>query len=360
MKDLVNAALDQGDYHAAADLLQTWKQQQPGDPWLLLTIGRYQEATERWESAEKTYLRLLRQVTLPKLMTLARQGIQRVQTHVLQAREEALEKVRAIPGSEDPGILCLKPVQGEARTAAAQGLAKVMKMDPYMARLQVPSKAWRLYRVGPIGELQYLGQSLIQAQTPAFWVKYADLKAVQVFRAQYFRSVSPQGSVVCQNDQGQLGEIGFQWDEVTQAVRGLLPLFESVVDRGPWGEILRKDKTQDYAEILDLHFHGRRCVLRLCDRTYQFRQGNPLPNGDRIPDQQTSTRPQWNALVNYIQGQIHGHRHNQFASFGEGAVEFVDLMPSMAHRVPLVRFKETNWDLAFHLYSSLHFLQYSE
>ncbi|MDA0674499.1 MAG: tetratricopeptide repeat protein, partial [Cyanobacteria bacterium] len=122
MQDFVDAALNQGDYRVAADLLQTWKQKSPDDPWLMLAIGRYQEATGRWESAEKTYLRLLRRVTLPKLMTQARQGIQRVQTHLAQAREEALETARALPGNQDPGLLCLEPIPAEARPAAAQGL----------------------------------------------------------------------------------------------------------------------------------------------------------------------------------------------------------------------------------------------
>jgi tetratricopeptide (TPR) repeat protein len=359
MQDLVNAALDQGDYRTAAALLQNWKQKQPDDPWLLLAVGRYQEGTGRWESAEKTYLRLLRKAPLPKIMTQARQGIQRVQAHVAAARAEAIEAARSLPGNDDPALLCLEPVQGEARTAAAQGLAKVMQIDPYMARLQVPSKSWRLYRLGNFGELQYLGQSLAQAQMPAFWVKQAAVHGVQTFRGAYFRSVYPQGAIVCQNQDGQLGEIGFQWHEITQVVRGLLPLFESVVDRGAWGKLQRKEATQDYAEVWDLHFHGRKCRIRLCDLAYQFRKGNPLPGGDRIPDQQTSTRPQWNALTAYIREQVSVPVDDRFTAFGEGAVEFIDLMPFFESQIPLVRFKESPWDAAFHLYSGLHFVQHS-
>jgi hypothetical protein len=355
MQEFVDAALNQGDYRAAADLLQTWKKKSPNDPWLMLAIGRYQEATGRWESAEKTYLRLLRQVTVAKIMTQARQGIQRVQAHLTQAREEALETARALPGHQDPGLLCLEPVTAEARTTVAQGLAKVMQIDAYMARMQLPSKEWRLYRVGTIGELQYLGQSLVQAQAPAFWVKQSDCTAIQLFRGEYFRSVHPHAAIICQSEQGQLGEISFQWPEVTQVVRGLLPLFESVVDRDPWGRLKRKDATQDYAEVFDLHFHGRRCIVRLCDRTYQFRKGNPLPQSETPLDQTPSTRPQWNALLAYIRDRIAGPVHNQFTAFGEGAVEFIDLMPHFPPYISLGRLQDSAWDAAFHLYSGLHF-----
>lgn len=360
MQDRVNAAIENGDYRAAAQLIQAWKQQTPKDPWLALAIARYQEGTGRWEAAEKTYLRALRQGTIPKLMAQARQGIQRVQGHLARAREEALETAKALPGNEAPGLLCLEPVDAAVRQEAAQGLAKVMQVDPYTARMQLPSKEWRLYRLGPIGELQYLGQSLIQAHTPAFWIKHAALKEIQTFRVDYFRSVQPQAMVICQNAQGQLGEISFQWSEVTQAVFGLIPLFESVVDRGPWGKLERKEKTQDYAEVLDLHFHGRRCILRLCDRAYQFRHGNPLAATPPGSNPSPSARPLWNDLLTHIQQQITGPIYREFTSFGEGALEFIDLMPSLPHQVPLSRRQESPWDPAFHLYSGLRFLRYRE
>ncbi|MBE7385982.1 MAG: tetratricopeptide repeat protein [Leptolyngbya sp. SIO1E4] len=357
MQDLIAAALAQKDFRTAAALLKQWKQKDPKDPRLLLMIGQYQEATERWELAEKTYLKLLRQAASQKLMGQARQGIQRVQSQIAEAREDALETARAQPESQEPGLLCLEPVQRDHRKAAAQGLAKIMQIDPYTAGLQLPSKGWRLYRVGPIGEMQYYGQALVAAQTPAFWVKQADVNALQVFRLQYFRRVQAQAEVVCQNVNGQSGAIAFNWAEVTQVVSGQLPLFESVVDTNAWGKLQRKEKTQDYAEIIDLHLHERKCILRVCDRTYDFRQGNPLPNADTIPDQTLSTRPHWNALTAYIREQVQAPMHSGFAQFGEGALEYLDLLPTLKHHISLPRSGPTNWDPAFHLYSGLHFLR---
>ncbi|NER82168.1 MAG: tetratricopeptide repeat protein [Leptolyngbya sp. SIO1D8] len=359
MQDLVTAALTKKDFRTAATLLKQWKQKDPKDPRLLLMIGQYQEATERWKLAEKSYLKLLRQTASPKLMGQARQGIQRVQSVITQAREEALETARTQPHNQEPGLLCLEPVQGEHRKVAAQGLAKIMQIDPYTAGLQLPSKGWRLYRVGAVGEMEYYGQALREAQTPAFWVKQADVNALQVFRLQYFRRVQTQAEVVCQNADGQSGAIAFDWSEVSQIVMGQLPLFESVVDMDAWKKLQRKEKTQDHAEIIDLHLHQRKCILRLCDRTYDFRQGNPLPNADAIPDKALSTRPHWNALITYIREQAKVPVRTGFSQFGEGALEYLDLLPTLKHHIALARMQPTNWDPAFHLYSGLHFLQHS-
>jgi tetratricopeptide (TPR) repeat protein len=361
MQDLVETALKQGNYQAAADFLQQWKRKNPQDPLLLLAIGQYQEAIEKWDAAERTYLRLLQKAALPKLMAQARQGIQRVQTHLVQAREAALQAARSSPDSQAPSLLCLEPVIGDtARTLAAQGLAKTLQVDPYTARLQLPSKGWRLHRVGPLGELRFLGESLNAAQTPAFWVKQTDIHQVQTFQVNYFRSVDASGTVVCKNETGQLGEITFNWSEVSQVVVGSLPLFESVLDRDPWGKLQRKEKIQDYAELIDLQFHGRNCLLRLCDRSYQFKHGNVLPDVAPRHDSGPATRLQWNALLSHIRQQVSGPIQSGFTKFGEGALEFIDLMSVFEHHIPLVRPKETPWDATFHLYSSLNFLRYGE
>ncbi|MEM6715709.1 MAG: tetratricopeptide repeat protein [Cyanobacteria bacterium P01_C01_bin.147] len=360
MQDAIAAALEKKDFRTAAKLLQQWKQQDAKDPKFLLMAGHYQAATGRWEQAEKTYLAILRQVTSAKVMSQARQGIQHVQASVTQAKEQALETARAQPEGQVPGLMCLEPVTGEQRQTAAQGLAKVMGIDAYMARLQIPSRGWRLYRVGPIGDLQYYSQALTAAQTPAFWVKQADIKQLQIFRVQNFQRVQSQAEVICTNAEGQVGAIAFDWSEVSQIVRGQIPVFESVVDVGAWRKLKRAEKTQDYAEVIDLHCHARRCILRLCDRTYDFRKGNPLPNADAIPDKGLSMRPQWQALVQYIRAQVHGPMHDGFTKFGDNAMELIDLLPPLNPQIDIVRMKESNWDPAFHLYSGLHFIRYAE
>ncbi len=357
MQEAIAAALGKQDFQTAAALLKQWQAKEPKNPTLWLMVGQYQEATGRWEQAEKTYLKVLRLTPSQKLMGQARQGIQRVQRQIAQAREEVLEMARAEPDGMATGVLCLEPVQGTARKRAAQGLASLLGTDVYTASLQLPSRGWRLYRVGPFGDLQVYGQGLLAAEIPAFWYKLADITALQVFSVDYFRQVDPHAEVICRNAQGQVGAIAFQWSEVSQMVMGQLPLFESVVDVGAWRQLKRREATQDYAEVIDLHFHQRRCLLRLCDRTYSFQQGNPLPNAAAIPDQALSTRPQWQALMCYLRERVNAPRHDNFTHFGTGALELMNLLPFMDSHLNLSRIKETLWDPAFHLYSGLHYLR---
>lgn len=359
MHKQVAAAFNHQNYRQAAQLLKQWRRESPQDPWMKLFMGRLQEETHQLEAAESTYRQVLQTVNNAKIAAQARQGLQRLQQQTEASRQQALAQARAAPGSDEPALLLLAPVKGEDRMTAAQGLARVMKIDPYIARMQLPGKAWRLYRVGPIGELEFYGQSLRQAQTPAFWVKLADINAAQVFRVCYFQAAAPQVKVVCQNKADQLGVIAFDWSEVSQRVTGLLPIFEQVVDRGAWGKLERRERTQDYAQMLDLHLPGRHCILRLCDRTYQFQHGDPF-NQDSPPvnsEAKSTTRINWNNLLKQINLRVACPLWSDFNSFAEGALEYIDLLGRFNAHINLFRSQPSNWDPAFQLYSGLIFLK---
>ncbi|MEM8542970.1 MAG: tetratricopeptide repeat protein [Cyanobacteria bacterium P01_H01_bin.119] len=360
MQDDVSAALDQQDYQKAAQRLKVWKAQSPNDPWLGIYIGRYQEATGKDKAAETTYRSVLKATRNPKVMTQARNGIERIVATREANRQGAIAQAKAAPGSDALSMLLLDPVPSAQRQVAAQGLASVMGIDPYTARMQLPSKGFRIYRVGGIGELKYYGESLQRAQTPAYWTRLDQLTSVEVFQVRYFRAVAPRAVVVCANDSKQLGTITFDWSEVNQRASGLLPIFESVVDLGPWQKLQRKQKTQDYAYVLDLHLYNRSTILRLCDRTYEFQQGDPLDKSlaeaGSASLSQTTTRHRWDRLTQYLETQIDGPLQADFTAFGEGAIEYVDLLPlNFSAHLDLGRVKPTNWDPAFQLYSSLCF-----
>ncbi|NJL85374.1 MAG: tetratricopeptide repeat protein [Leptolyngbyaceae cyanobacterium SM1_1_3] len=359
MLEVVTAALENQDYRRAAELIQQWQQQAPADPWLKLCIGQYQEARGQLTSAAKTYRQILQKIPHAKVLAQARQGLERLSQRQSAQQEAARNTAKAAADGGEPGILLLEPVQGAARTAAAQGLARVMQLDAYTARMQLPGKGWRVYRVGSIGELRYLEQALQTANTPAFCAKLADVNQSQVFRVNFFRAVEPQAKVVCQSQSDQLGAIAFDWSEVSQCVVGMLPIFEQVIDLGPWGKLQRKEKTQDYAQVLDLHLHQRQSILRLCDRAYEFHSGNPLNAVENnSSDLQNTTRLRWNALSQYIQNQISGPVHSGFMPFAEGAIEYIDLLSDFPTHLNLLRLQPSNWDAAFQLYSGLHFLRH--
>lgn len=352
MHQLVTAALDAQDYRRATQLIKKWRKTAPKDPLMLLSIGRLQEGTLQWDAAEKTYLTFLKQVNNPKLMGQARSGLKRVQ-HAREAnRQEALDEAKAILGSEEPGLLVIMPPTDAQR--AAIGLAEVLRIDPYMARLQLPKRGLRLQRTGSIGEMQYYGQALEAVGIPTAWSTVDDLKAIEVYRIKHFRAVLPEPMVVCQSPTGQLGSIQFDWSEVTQIVRAQLPVFKRVTDKGPWGKPKHKEQVQDYAQIVDLHVHGRKMILRICDRTYEFRNSVALmPNQTNL----TTTRIQWNGLMQHITRETNCPLLEDFTNFGRGALEMIPLMPYIPIHMDINQRKTSDWDTAFQIYTTLLFRQ---
>jgi hypothetical protein len=360
MYELITAAINQQDYRQAAKLIQQWQKTAPKDPMLLLSVAKLQEASLQWDDAEKTYLKFLKQVNNPKLMSQARDGLKRIQQGREASRQAALDQANASSDSQETGLLLLEPPQSSDRVKSAQALAEIFQIDPYVARMQLPARGLRLQRLGSMGELQFYGDALRQKDIPAFWVKFNDIKAVQTFRIQYFEQLQPFPVVVCQNPSGQLGKIQFEWSEVTQQVLGQLPIFEEVADIGPWGKPFRKEQTQDYVQIRDLHLHKRQIILRICDRTYQFAQSVALlyqPTNGHRHVRPLSTREQWNSLLSHFETAPGGTKYNDFTAFGQGALEFIDLLPYLNPQLDIDRRRPSHWDSAFHLYSALLFLK---
>jgi hypothetical protein len=360
MYDLVSAALQAQQLSQAVQLIKQWQREKPEDPWLALAMGQYWEAKDEAERAQTTYTKLLQTTANTKVLSQAREGIKRVRDHLARQREHSLNQAKAQPGSEIAGVLVLQPVVGDARQAAVQGLAQVMQMDAYTARTRLPSQYWRLYRTGAMGELRYVGEQLRQQRVPCVWSSIQDIKALPVFRVQTIQSFAPQVTVLCQNASGQKGTLQLQWSEISQWVSGLLPIYESVVDLGPWGKLQRKEATQDYAEVLDWHLHGRGCVLRFCDRTYRYRESAPLPGLWEPPtDGPLIAASAWKALKTAFEQAIVPPLHRDFTGFGESALDFIDLLPEIPPYLELSRSAASPWDAAFQLYSVLRFLAYA-
>lgn len=371
------AALDRQDYREAARLLKQLQQESPQNPWVKFYMGRYYEIMKKGEVAEKLYRQLLRDTTNPKVVGAARQGLQRLEAAEQQRRQEAIAQSRSDPTSNEPGLLILEAVSPDRKPAAIQNISKILKVDPYTARMQLQSRGWRLYRTGAIGELRVYTQELVQAGIPAFCATLADIQNLQVFRVQYFQSLSPQPVVICKNASEQLGSLSFNWSEVTSKIEGQLPLFIEIMDYAPHR---RKDKfrhkeiTQDYTQICDLHLPGRRCILRLCEQTYQFQQDRSFtqPSAELSPPastksphksaayslSQNTARINWNSLIEALNQQLpQVPIWSDFIPFAETALDYTHLLSRLKPHIDLERKAETPWDPAFQLYSGLIFLR---
>ncbi|NJM96701.1 MAG: hypothetical protein HC800_05450 [Phormidesmis sp. RL_2_1] len=361
MEAQVAAALEASDYQQVAKLLKQWHRNEPKSPLLRLYTAQWQERIHRLEAAEKNYLKLLKQTPGGKIMQQARAGIQRIQQQQSDQKAAALEPAKQpakqpakrpatqSAGGDEVAILAIAAPLETNRLQAIQGVAQVFNLDAYTARMKVPASGFRLHRVGPWGEISYYAQALKASKLPTLSAKVSHIQALSVFQICCFEALAPQPTVLCKSADGQLGNIRFDWSEVSVQVSAQLPIFEQVVDIGNWGKTIHKEKVQDYAQVMDLHLAGRKIVLRMCDRLYQYQQGITLTDRKEL-----NSRIQWNQLLSQLAQAISATHHDDFNRFGQGALEFINLLPPVHPHLDIDRRAPSEWDIAFHLYSSLY------
>ncbi|NES81388.1 MAG: tetratricopeptide repeat protein [Moorea sp. SIO2B7] len=360
MLEQVADAIKRKDYRSAGQLLKQLKEEQPDNPWVNFYVARFYEAKGKLIAADSLYRQLLRDTTNPKIMSKARQGIARLEAIEQDKREKALAQAKSEPGSQELGALILEPIAAELKKKAAQEFARIMQIDAYSARLQLPSRHWRLYRTGYIGELKFYASSLKKVNIPCFCIPIKEIGKIHVYRVNYLDSIVPQLTVFCHNENEQMGTFSFDWSEVSQRVEGLLPLFESTWDMDAKRNIYRTTKTLDYAKFCDLHLPERKSILRLCDQTYEFQQGITFfPEMEsREPIGQTTINKNWHNLINFLnQNLTETPIWSDFTSFAETAIDFKEMLKQIKPHIDLYRRQETPWDAAFQLYSGLVFLE---
>ena len=338
----------------AAKLLKQLLIESPDDPWVQFYLGRLHEVSTKYQDAEKVYRQLLQDTTNTKIVSLARQGLQRLQEIEIEQRQRAISQAKSEHNNTELGVLVLEPLSNEMKTDASRKFAQIMQLDPYTARLLMPSRGWRLYRTGQVGELKFYGKQLQQAGIPCFWATIAQIQQIQVYQVKHFQESTPQATVVCCNDTNQLGSLTFDWSEVTARVVGLLPIFEQVVDVNARRKLEWKTQTQDYAQFCDLHLPGRRCILRFYDNGYEFQQGLKI-----IPQaSQNTIRINWNSLSSWIDQQLPQVKiWSDFTSFADTTLDQTEMLGHIKSHIHLFRREQTNWDSAFHLYSGLVFVK---
>lgn len=353
MLEAIATAIEAEDYRGAAQLLKPLLKSERRNLWVQFYVGRVQEGLGKTSEAEKRYRQLLPQVTNPKLMTQIRQGIARITALQVNAKEGAIATALAAPGGQTLGALILEPLVNLDKKAAAQAFGAVMNIDAYTARLQLPSRGWRFYRTGKMGELHYYTQQLRQAQIPCFALPLTKLSELNVFTVQYFAAGGVAPTVRCINGEGQKGSLSFQWSEVSQRVEGRIPLFESVVTVDAKHRIVRKTQLQDYVVFCDLHLPERNCILRLSEHRYQFLNGITL-TPPLAPGERETVSQSWQYLMAFLKEKLPSVVvWSDFASFADTVLDFRETLSRIPAQLDLERRHASLWDPAFHLYSGL-------
>ncbi len=352
MLDQVIFAFEHKDYQTAAKLLQQLLIESPENPWVQLYFGKLQEVSQQRQEAEKIYRQLLRLTTHSKIISQARQGLQRLEEIKQEEKQRAIAKATAAPNHNELGILVLEPINNELKTSAARNFAQIMQIDAYTARVILPSQNWRVYRLGKVGELAFYGRQLQQAGIPCFWVKIPQIQQIQVFQVKYLSANKSQIKVSCQNEANQVGSMTFDLSEVTARVVGLLPIFEKVVDINARGKLERKDKTQDYAQFCDLHLPKRRSILRIYDQGYEFQKGLEI----KPQTHHNTMRINWNNLMKWVEQQLPEVKlWSDFQPFAQTVIDQTETLNQIPSHINLFRREQSNWDAAFHLYSGIIF-----
>lgn len=378
MIEQIAAAIARRDYSQASRLLQPLLKEQPQNPWVKLYAGQLHEAHQRPERALSLYRHLLQSTTNRQVIQQARQGIARLTatpstspnppqptTANQPSTRSSTDPVFADPASAGPALttpveamLVLQPPTGADRNRAIAAFAQIASLDPYTARTHLPLRGLRFHSVGELATLQRYQKQLHQAKIPALLLPLQRMRHLHVFRVQRLSQI-PSPNVLCKNQDGQLGNLAFVWQEVDCCVEGRVPIFEEVVDMDARKRLLRKQKTQDYAYLLDIHLPKRRSILRLCDQTYQF-TGQPMgvSSASRLAQQSgagMTRRYQWQALKQTILAHSNCPVWSDFIPFAESALEGLATVPDFFPHVDILRKKKTPWDKAFHVYSSLAF-----
>ena len=89
-------------------------------------------------------------------------------------------------------------------------------------------------------------------------------------------------------------------------------------------------------------------MLRVCDRFYQYQKGIALGQDNEI-----NSRIKWNKLIATISSSTKAPCKDDFSRFSKSTLEFINLLPAIQPNLDIDRRTPSDWDLAFHLYSSL-------
>ncbi|NJQ98330.1 MAG: hypothetical protein HC784_13485 [Hydrococcus sp. CSU_1_8] len=168
------------------------KEQDPDNPWISFYMARLEEASGHLQQAEKGYKNILRNTTHPKVIAQARQGIERLTQIEKEQRQLARERAAIEPGSQEIGILVIEPIASERREDLARKFAKIMNLDLYIARLQLPTRSWRLYRTGNMGDLRFYRNAFTEAEIPCFAFLSISLTKSKCIGCNIFKRLNPK------------------------------------------------------------------------------------------------------------------------------------------------------------------------
>jgi|GEM_PF-6002820 len=352
--DAITNAFNNGDYSSVQFYLIELQQSEPNNPWLPYYLVLLEEVTGDVDTAYQKYQALLKEIVHPKILSKIRQKILALETAKKQRRQTALNQARN--NNKEAAILVLESINPQNRLQSAQHFAEIMQTDIHSARLQIPLRGWRLYRVGYLGELEFYTKALSQAEIPAFCVGIKALDQLQVYYVQYIQTEKAHSTIQYLTDQDKSATFSFPWNEVTQISQGMVPFFSAMAEV-KWqilqAKIEKKSRTTDYIKICDLHLKKQNLILRFTENNYQFAKS--ILNQEKL---HPTVRENWQELMKFFEQKCPNiPRYRDFNIFAETALDFKLVLKNIKPPKIFTGSQQTPYSSAFHLYSSLAFFK---
>ncbi len=363
MLKAINDAIKTEQFEQANSLLNELEPTHTDNLWLPFYRARLTEAQGHGTEAGHQYRQLLPLVNNPQLIAKIRQGLERIrqqeddkQAQTQLERQAALAEAKLVPDNQSLGIFVLDIVTAEQKQAMAVNFSQIMNLDAYSARLLLPSRSWRLYRTGKMGELSFYDQQCRAQGIPSFCVALKQVLDLSVISVCHVSAMTDENlQIMYRHSSLETLALSIPWSEICQRVEGLLPIFEECVNLTPQGKVERKIEILDYAKVCDLHWPKQNTILRFCDQIYEFAQGISLsPN--TLRSQESTSHEKWQQLLSLLPQYLSGCPVlDDFTLFAETAMDFPELLTLINPHISFLRREETEWDAAFHLYSGLGF-----
>ncbi|MGY6530056.1 MAG: tetratricopeptide repeat protein [Cyanobacterium sp.] len=353
--------IDNQEYEKAKELTDKLSSEGEELLWKNYYYGLIAEKSHLIEEAENKYRQVIKDSVFPhpQLTKNIRDGLERIkQIKTIQKEKEnkkreerkqqTLAEFQENEHSNELAILVLKPLPPEEKNMVGKQFAEIIKVDPYTAKLQIPTRNLRLYQTGNYGELNYYQQEFKSININSICYSVKEINNLIVYQVKYVTKIEEKITVLCNDNSSQEIEFTFNPQEIINQINATVPIFEMTVHTNAKRKLTRKKETLDYINFCDLHLPQNDIILRFSDYIYQFDQGINLFNQDK------TSRDKWLTLIRFLNDKISEVKtHNNFTPFAEGAIQFPEMLKQVKSNINIFRKEETLWDEAFQLYSAL-------
>ncbi|MBF2056538.1 MAG: tetratricopeptide repeat protein [Cyanobacterium sp. T60_A2020_053] len=360
----IELAIETKNFDQAKILIEKIPPQEEKHLWQNYYYGLIAEENNNIIEAEEKYRQVLKDSIFPNpnIIKRIREGLGRIQNiknlqkaqekqSLQQQKADIFNKLKDHHNQDELAVLILKPVSVDDKNNLAKNFAEILELDIYTAKLQIPTRHWRLLKTGKWQELQSYYLMFERFSIPSFCYPIQAINTIQVYQVNYLESFNDKISVICENKAQQVINFTVDINEVSSQVEAMLPIFEMSLHTDTKGKLVRKKTTLDYINFYDLHIKNQNLIIRFNDNRYQFEQGNK-----NFLEAKTS-REKWLSLTKFIQNNLSNITlYSDYTPFAESVVQFPKMLKQIDAKVQLFRKEETLWDEAFQLYSGVVFL----